>query len=335
MKIETVLDHQTILENRRPQAFFAVRFNAPELPCPACAPAAYCIVIDQSASIDDRARELARRFATQFIRHLPANALVSIVTFHEKVESVFDLAAITDKSAMQALINEIESIDCGTNLSAALLLGREQLHHSPANIAARKILLLTDGEHTAGVRDEKLLEQLANDFRAQGVGITTLHLGHTNPAFLDRLSSAYYANLSGENLLGVVERETGGLLPIAAQNVRLRLKRLEFCENIEPLGIAASETSDGWVTFALGDMLAREERTLCFNLTVPLLPCIDDQPCASLANEALLELEAGYEAVTAEAITPKVFSTTVRIPTLSNTTYPTSEDGTLRLRDGM
>lgn len=335
MKIETILDHQTILENRRPEAFFAVRFNAPEFPCPVLAPAAYCIVIDQSASIEDRARQVARRFATEFIRHLPANALVAIVTFHEKAESVFDLAPIADKSAIQALINDIESIDHGTNLSAALLLGREQLYHAPPNIATRKILLLTDGEHTAGVRDEKLLEQLATDFGAQGVSITTLHLGHTNPAFLDRLSSSYYANLSGENLLGVVERELGGLLQIAAQNVRLRLKRLEFCENIEPLGLVASEKSEGWMTFALGDMLTSEERTLCFNLTVPLLPCIEDQPCASLANEALLELEAGYESVSAEAITPKVFSTTVRIPALSNTTYPNSEDGTLRLREGM
>jgi hypothetical protein len=333
MKIETILDHQTILENRRPQAFFAVRFQASELPTPAIAPTAYCIVLDQSASIDDHARELARRFATQLIRHFPTNALLSIVTFHETAEAIFDLAPVADKSALQSIISSIDLIDYGTNLSAALLLAREQLHHAPPTVASKKILLLTDGEHTAGVRDETLLEQIAIDCRAQNIQITTLHLGHINPAFLDRISSTYHSNLTGENLLNIVAQELGALQPIAAQNVRLRVKPLEFCEKIEPLGFAQTERSDGWLTYALGDILSHEERTLCFNLTIPLLPCIDDQPCASLANEALLELEAGYEAVTSNSITPKTFSATIRIPSLSNT-YPSSEDGTMTLRDG-
>jgi hypothetical protein len=333
MKIETILDHQTILENRRPQAFFAVRFQAPELPTPSAPPAAYCILLDQSASIDDHTRELARRFATQLVRHLSTNALLSIVTFHETAEAIFDLGPVADKAALQAIINSIESIDYGTNLSAALLLAREQLHHAPPTIASKKILLLTDGEHTAGLRDEKLLEQIAIDCRAQNISITTLHLGHTNPAFMDRISSNYHPNLTGENLLNIVAEELGALQPIAAQNVRLRVKPLEFCEKIEPLGFAESERSDGWLTYMIGDMLSNEERTLCFNLTIPLLPCIDDQPCASLANEALLELEAGYEAVTSNSITPKTFSATIRIPSLSNT-YPSSEDGTMTLRDG-
>jgi hypothetical protein len=333
MKIETILDHQTILENRRPQAFFGVRFQAPELTAPSPPATAYCIVLDQSASIEHHAFELARRFIIQLIRHLPSNALLSIITFHETAESIYDLATVADKSALQALVNDIESIDYGTNLSAALLLAREQLHYAPAGVA-KKMLLFTDGEHTAGVRDEKLLQQITVDCQAQGIHITTLHLGHTNPAFMDRISSTYHADLAGENLLPVLAQELGALQPIAALNVRLRLKPLEFCESIEPLGIAATERSNGWHTFAIGEMLSNEERTVCFNLSIPILPCIDDLPCASLANEALLELEAGYEIVTETAITPKVFSTTVRIPPFSNTSYPGSEDGTLTLRDG-
>jgi hypothetical protein len=334
MKIETILDHQTILENRRPQIFFAVRFLAPEIPTESLPSAAYCVVMDQSASVDNTAFALARRFATELIRHLPTTALLSIVTFHEIAESLFDLAAVADKPAIQALIKEITPIDYGTNLSAALLLAREQLHHAPSTVACKKILLFTDGEHTAGVRDEKLLEQIAIDCQAQGIHITTVHLGDSNPEFLERISSTYRANITGEKLLGMIEAELGSLLPIAAQNIRLRLKPLEFCERIEPLGFAQSESSDGWLTFSIVDMLSGEERTLCFNLTIPLLPCIDDQPCASLADEALLELEAGYEAVGADAITPKVFSTTIRVPAFSKT-YPPSEDGSLTLRDGM
>jgi hypothetical protein len=334
MKIETILDHHTILENRRPQTFFAVRFQAPEIPTPASPAAAYCIALDQSASIDDHAAELARRFSTQLIRHLRANSLLSIVTFHETAEAIFDLAPVTDKASLRALVDNIESIDYGTNLSAALLLAREQLRHAPPSIASKKILLLTDGEHTAGVRDENLLEQIAVDCQAQGIQITTIHLGHTNPAFMDRISSTYYANLSGENLLATVAQELGALQPIAAQNLRLRLKPLEFCEKIEPLGFNFAECSDGWLTTAIGDLLSSEERTLCFNLTIPLLPCIDDQPCASLANEALLELEVGYEAVASTGIAPKVFAITVRIPALSNTSYPTPSDGSISLRDG-
>jgi hypothetical protein len=335
MKIETILDHQTILENRRPQAFFAVRFEAPATEETMADPGAYCLAIDQSYSIDDDASELACRFSAQFIRHLPANSLLSIVTFHEVPQAIFDLASPTDKSALQAIVNEIKPIDYGTNLSAALLLAREQLHHAPPTTASKKIILLTDGEHSAGIRDENFLAKIADDIRGQGIEITAIHLGETNPEFLRRISSTYHAHLSGENLLQLVSHELGSLLPLAAQNIRLRLKPLEFCEKIDPLGIAAAARSDGWIEFHIGDMLAGEERTLCFNLTIPLLPCIEDIPCASLANEALLELEAGYEAITGATITPKVFSTTVRIPAVSNTTYPTAEDGSLTLRDGV
>jgi hypothetical protein len=328
MNIETILDYQTILENRRPEAFFAVRFKAPELPIPNTEPTAYCLLLDQSASVDDRAFELTRRFAIQFIRHLPMNCHFSLVTFHETAEALIDLAQITDKSALQAVVGEIQPVDYGTNLSAGLLLAREQLVHASNFTAKKKIILLTDGEHTAGIRDENLLAQIAADS-----DITTIHLGSTNAALLQSLSTTLHSKLTGENLLVIIEAELGGLLPLAAQNIRLRLKPLEFCEKIEPLGLRYSEFSEGWFTFNVGDMLACEERTLCFNLTVALLPCIDDQPCASLANEALLEVEAGYEEITATSANPKTFATTVRIPTL-NTTYPPSEDGSLTIREG-
>src|SRR5690349_13508162 len=129
MKIETILDHQTILENRRPQAFFAVRFEAPATQETTADPGAYCLVIDQSYSIDDHESELVRRFSSQFIRHVPANSVLSIVTFHGGPEAIFELAPPTDNSALEAIVNEVQSIDYGTNLSAALLLAREQLLH--------------------------------------------------------------------------------------------------------------------------------------------------------------------------------------------------------------
>ncbi|HUS37472.1 MAG TPA: vWA domain-containing protein [Verrucomicrobiae bacterium] len=335
MKIETILDHQTIFENRRPEALFLVQFVAPDaagnLPPD---PAAYCLVWDRSASIDEHEFATAHRFVTQFIRHLPANALFSLITFHEAADALVDLGPVTDKAGLLALLNETTQIDFGTNLSAALLLAKEQLNQAPEECAVRKIILLTDCEHTCGIRDEDLLEQIARGCNAQGIHISTIHFTNSNIALIDRISAQVYPHLRGENLLRIVESELGGLQPLAAQNVRVRLKPLDFCERVTPLGFVFSERSDGWLTYALGDMLAGEERTVCCNLTIPLLPCIDDKPCASLANEALVELEAGYEAITAEGVSPKVFRTTVRIPAMSNTTYPTSEDGSLSLRDG-
>jgi hypothetical protein len=332
MKIETILDHQTIFENRRPQIFFAVRFLAPELAAPTTPAVAYCVVVDLSASMDERASSFGRRFAAELIRHLPPNALLSIVTFHETAESIFDLGPVADKPALQAFMNDLAPADFGTNLSAALLLAREQFSHAPASTTSKKILLLTDGEHTAGIRDESLLAKISADCRVQGIQITSLHLGETNRALLEQISSTCYPQPRGEDLMAILSRELGALQPLAVQNLRLRLKPLDFCERIEPLGFEFDERSDGWLTHNLGDMLSNEERTVCFNLTIPLLPCIDDQPFASLANESLLELEAGYELVTPAAVLPKTFATTIRIPPFS-TSYPSSEDGSLTLRE--
>ena len=145
MKIETILDHQTIFENRRPEAFFAVRFIAPDLPAAESEPAAYCIVWDRSASIDEITFTNVRRLVSQFIRHLPPNALFSLVTFHEEAEAILDLGPVSDKSALNAIADKISQIDFGTNFSAALLLAKEQLNHAPQQIRIKKIILLTDG----------------------------------------------------------------------------------------------------------------------------------------------------------------------------------------------
>jgi Ca-activated chloride channel family protein len=337
MKIETILDHQTILENRRSTVFFAVRLAADRLGTESAPPAAYCIVLDHSSSIDERVFALARRFAQELVRHLPEAAQFALVALDDSASALVDIAPVADKPALQAMIATIQQSDFGSNLSAGWLLAREQLRNAPPGLP-RKILILTDGEHTAGVRDENLLMALAKQCTTEGIAVSTVNLSGANCGLLAEIAElgggAYHAALTGENVLQIVAAEIGGLAPVAAQNVRVRIKGLDFCEGIEPLGFEIRESSAGWLTFAVGDLLSAEERTLCFNLTVPILPCIEDQPCASLASEALLDLEIGYEAVTPTGIFSKSFADTIRVPPLSKTTYPPPEDGSLRLRDG-
>jgi hypothetical protein len=126
----------------------------------------------------------------------------------------------------------------------------------------------------------------------------------------------FYDNASPESFSNIVLGELGALRPTAAQNVRLRLRRLDFCDGIEPLGEhrhSAEEIGAGVVEYSIPDLLAGEERTICFNLEVPTLPAIDDQPFDSLENEALLDLEVSYNLIEPRAIRSERFWQRVQI----------------------
>lgn len=308
MKLEILLDHLGIVNNK-PNILFGAILKAGPARGPLPLPAVYCLLIDKSASMFGAPLDLAKAFTREFIRHLPANALLAIVTFEDSAEILFELDEIDDeKQVVECIAGGIECGNGASNFSGGWLFAREVLAEAPAEYQ-RRLIFLTDGEQTEGISDNRILERIAAECHREGIGVATVACGEANTPLLAQLALAagghFHEARSNEDLHRIVAAELGGLLPVAAQNIRLRLKRLEYCDSIEPLGDHrdhAAEMGPHTVEYQVRDLLAGEERSVCFNLQVASFPCVEGEPHLTLEGEPLLELELLYDAVTPEGV---------------------------------
>ena len=318
MKIETHLDHQTVLANQARPVFFAVRISADSIAQPRPRPAAFCLVLDRSGSMTGAPLDHAKQAAALAVKHLRAGDQFSLVTFESTAQVVVPLQAVKDKNAVQHAIAEIR-VAGSTNLSGGWMLGRDELRKAPAG-AARRLLLLSDGHLNVGIIEPPAVQRLVASGLEQDT-IRTACLGFGDGYNEDLMAElarstngAFYDADSPEKLPGIFTAELDGLQRLAAQNVRLRVQRLDFCETMLPLGeYPATQLPDGRWEFALGDLVSEEERTVCFALEVLPLPFVNNQPVVSLEGEQLLSIEVIFDELSADSAVSRTFTQMVRI----------------------
>ena len=318
MKIETHLDHQPVLANQARPVFFAVRINADALAAPRPRPAAFCLVLDRSGSMTGPPLEHAKQAAALAVKHLRAGDHFALVTFETNAQVVVPLQTVKDKPAVQSAIANIGP-DGNTNLSGGWLLGRDELRKAPAD-AARRLLLLSDGHLNSGIVEPAAVQRLvAAGLEHDTIRTACLGFGSTyNEDLMAELARStngtFYDANSPEKLPAIFTAELDGLQRLAAQNVRLRLKRLDFCESLVALGeYPVVQLPDGSYEFALGDFVSDEERVVCFALEVLPLPCINNQPVTTLEGEDLLALEVVCDELTADSVVSRTFTQKIRI----------------------
>src|SRR6478609_3533294 len=144
MNIETLLDYQTILANQARPVHFAIRFDVKELGQPRPRPAAFCLVLDRSGSMEGEPLQRAKEAAQLVVRNLRAEDQFSLVAFDNEAQTVIPLQSSKNRAAW---INTIGRIQSGgsTNLTGGWMLGRDELK-KVAPGGSRRLLLLSDGQ---------------------------------------------------------------------------------------------------------------------------------------------------------------------------------------------
>ena len=318
MKISTHLDYRTILANQAVPVYFALQLEASTTVDARPALAAFCLVLDRSGSMSGRPLEGAKAAAQVAIRNLRPNDLFSLVIFDDEAQTLFPLQPATNR---QQLLQMVAGIGSGgsTNLTGGWMLGRDELLKAPAG-HTRRALLLSDGHLNVGITEPVQVRQIVGDGLEQG-SIRTSSLGFGdgyNEDLLSTLATAtggvFYDAVSPEKFPAIFNSELQGLQKLSAQNVRLRLKPLDFCDAFVALGEYPSvKLPDGRQEFAVGDLVSGEERIVVFALSVLPLPAVDGRPVASLEGEQLLEVELAYDELAPEGISSKTFTQVVRI----------------------
>jgi len=318
MKITADLDYQTILANQSAPIYFALRLEASQQSADRPMPAAFCLVLDRSGSMNGKPIQGAKEAAQVAIRNLRPNDMFSVVAFGSAASTLVPLQAATNKQSFLQAVSEIQS-GGSTNLTGGWMLGRDELLKAPAG-HTRRVLLLSDGHLNVGITEPAQVRQIVTDGLEQGA-IRTSSLGFGDGYNEDLLAEVatvtggvFYDAVSPEKFPAIFNAELDGLQKLSTQNVRLRLKRLDFCEEYVPLGEYPSVSlPDGRQEFAVGDLVSGEERIVVFALSVLPLPTLGGQPVVSLEGEQLLELELAYDEIAAEGIRSKTFTQIIRI----------------------
>lgn len=318
MKTEFYLDYPTVLANRAQPVHFAIRFQVEALAQPRPKPAAFCLVLDRSGSMAGQPLAKAKEAAKVAVRNLRVGDFFALVVFDEDARVVIPLQEARDKPAF---LRRIEQITEGgsTNLTGGWMLGRDELRKSPAE-TTRRLLLLSDGQLNQGIVDPGEVRQVVVAGLEQSA-VRTACLGfgqHYNEDLMAALARAtngqFHDADSPEKFPAIFAAELEGLQKLCVQNLRLRLKGLEFCDGYVPLGEYPVVTlPDGRREFAIGDLVSEEERVVCFGVQVLALPCINGKPALSLEGEELLEVHALWDELQAEGIASRTLAQTVRI----------------------
>lgn len=318
MKITPLLDYQTILANQARPVHFAIRFDAEEISQPRPRPTSFCLVLDRSGSMDGVPLQRAKEAAQLVVRNLRAEDQFSLVTFDDEAQTVIPLQSPKNRAAWIAMIGRIQS-GGSTNLTGGWMLGRDELK-KVGKESSRRLLLLSDGQLNVGVVEPGMVQRIvATGLEQDEVRTSCLGFGSNyNEDLMAECARVtgghFYDAQSAEKLPAIFASELEGLQQLVVQNLRVRFKRLDFCDSAMLLGQYPTVTlPDRREEIAVGDLVASETRILCFELGVLPLPLVAGQPVCSLEGEQLLELEFLYDEIGATGITSQTVTQMIRI----------------------
>ena len=318
MNIETHLDYETILANTHQPIHFAMKLRANAIDSKREQPLAFCVVLDRSGSMGGEPLKQAKDAAAVAVRNLRAEDQFALITFDNEANTVFPLQSVSDKAA---LTQQIQSIQSGgaTNLTGGWMLGRDALKQSDVAIT-RRLLLLSDGLLNNGVTEPEMVSSIiCSGLEDDKIRTSTLGFGDQYDEDLlsdlaNKTNGQFYDANNADKLPAIFESELDGLQKISAQNIRVRIKPLDFCDNLQALGTQPTVTlPDGRIEFALGDLVSEEEQVACWSMDGLPIPLVDGKPVVSLEGEELLDVEVLYDEICEDGIGSETFHQVIRV----------------------
>ena len=250
LQVEVVPSREATMANGPAREQFLVALTAGQgdtfLGPAARTPMNLCLVIDRSGSMEGPPLEYVKQACRYVVDLLTPNDVLSIVTFDETAQVLMSPQRVTQK---QPILDGIARLTIGntTNLYDGVNLGLQQIAQAQETGRASRMLLLTDGEPTVGVRDFPSLVNAAAAVRERGTTLTLLGFG---PDYNEELLAAMAKRAGGnhyyvsrpELIPEIFRAEIEKLMTVVARNLRLRLKLARW---VEARSVAGQTPSPG------------------------------------------------------------------------------------------
>ena len=195
------------------------------------------VVLDKSGSMTGAKIEKTKQAAMQLVDRLAPDDIFSLVIFSDHPQVLVPAQKVVDKQAIKGRIESIQA-DGSTALYAGVNLGADQVREYLSSRRINRVILLSDGLANIGPSTPRDLRRLGSDLAERGISVTTIGVGDDyNEDLMAGLAEAsdanYYYVKDTEKLPEIFAKELGGLLTVAARDVRIEI----VCpDGVRPLG---------------------------------------------------------------------------------------------------
>ncbi len=232
------------------------------------------LVVDRSGSMAGEKILQARRAAKELVTRLNNDDQISIITYSSDYSVDLPLTRIKgQRGRINRVIDEILD-GGGTNLAGGLQAGIKSLRGSTA--AARRVILLSDGNANQGITDPGAIARISREARQQGITVSSLGLGvDFNEDLMTLVAQSagggYYYARNASAIATAFEQELSGLVKLAARNVEVGLELAQGVTISEVYGYR-TEMRRGRLVVPVGDMTGGERRRIMVKLNMESAP---------------------------------------------------------------
>lgn len=221
------------------------------------APLNLCLVLDRSGSMEGAPLEYAKQACRYVVDLLSPNDVLSIVTFEEVVDVLMPPQRVTSKEPIKEGIGRLQ-VGNTTNLYDGIALAAQQLSAFNEPGRATRMIVLSDGDPTAGIKDFATLVSYAGEIKSRGITCTFLGFG---PDYNEELIAGmakkaggnYYYIPSPELLPEVFRTELEKLMTVVARNLSLRMNLARWV-NLRAATGQSIPSGEREFTLALADL---------------------------------------------------------------------------------
>jgi len=273
LTMETALDQPVWLNGSGNAVYLQVDIYSKEVPQRDRIPLNLALVIDRSGSMAaERKLDYVKNSAKFIVQNMSDDDIVSLVTYESNVDVVVPAQPARSRRKIISLIDNISS-GGSTNLSGGMLEGYSQVRKYLKTGQVNRVLLLSDGLANEGVTQPDKLMEICYEKSKDGLSISTFGVGADFDEDLlqglaDLGTGNYYYIHSPEEIPTIFASEMSGLLAVAAQNVKVRLKTAQGVTVDDVIGYLSS-TKDQQTEVAVGDIFSNDHYSITFKLDLP------------------------------------------------------------------
>jgi Ca-activated chloride channel family protein len=185
------------------------------------------LVVDRSGSMEGEPLNYVKQACSYVVDLLEPDDILSVVVFEEQVDVLVPARRVMNKTLLKEHINRVE-VGNTTNVYDGIVVGCQQIASTMSEGHVNRVLLLTDGEPTAGIKDFASIVGQVAEQKSRGITVTALGFGpeynEELMAGVARQSGGNYYYISRPELIPeVFRRELESLMTITARNMRFRL----------------------------------------------------------------------------------------------------------------
>ncbi|WP_210415760.1 VWA domain-containing protein [Leptospira bouyouniensis] len=287
MFLEAKLEYPIIEKEEVQENHLLLRFRTPANPkVDERKPLVIGLAIDKSWSMKGEKMEAVIDASCALVNWLTRHDAVSIVAYSSDVQIIQPVTHLTEKVSITDKIRNIQ-VATSTNLSGGWLSSLKSLTQSKIPNAYKRVLLLTDGNPTSGIKEKQALVGIANDHLAMGISTTTIGVGNDfNEEMLVEIAKAgggnfYYID-NPEIASDIFFEEFGDIGALYAQAIDVelqmapgvRLKQVlsetshQVLEEFDEFLGDAKTISRQKINVQLGDLRADDLRNLVLRLEI-------------------------------------------------------------------